>query len=360
MTSPLTSPRTLLAEEYPATATTYLNTASHCLLPARRARALRHAASQAADGQFDSAAAFRDIEDSRAAFARLMGVAPGRVAIGGGASLHVALIAASLPDGAEVLFAEEEFVSTVSPFAHRPGLRPRAVPLAALADEIREDTALVAVSAVQSRDGRVADLAAIRDAARRHGARTMVDTSQAAGWLPLRAADFDFTVCAAYKWLLCPRGVAFLTVPEDGGGLAPLYAGMMAGRATDADLYGVLRDLPGDARRFDQSPAFLPYQAAARSLALLEELGPRAAGEHGLALADRFRAGLAGLGHRPATVRSPIVAVPGLGAAAGALAAAGIIVSARAGDLRVSFYLHNTEADVDRCLAALRDAGPRR
>ena len=114
----------------------------------------------------------------------------------------MALIAASLPDGAEVLFAEEEFVSTVSPFAHRPGLRPRAVPLAALADEIREDTALVAVSAVQSRDGRVADLAAIRDAARRHGARTMVDTSQAAGCCSKRSICASCR-CGHMQYLAC-------------------------------------------------------------------------------------------------------------------------------------------------------------
>jgi selenocysteine lyase/cysteine desulfurase len=77
-------------------------------------------------------------------------------------------------------------------------------------------TDLVAFSAVESATGAVADLAAVRDAARHHGARTLVDATQGCGWLPLAAGDWDHLVCATYKWLLTPRGCAFLALRPGG------------------------------------------------------------------------------------------------------------------------------------------------
>ena len=75
----------------------------------------------------------------------------------------------------------------VNPFHMRGDLKVRTAPLERLAEAVRPGTALVAVSAVQSADGRIADLAAIREAARAHGARTLVDVSQGAGWYPVDA-----------------------------------------------------------------------------------------------------------------------------------------------------------------------------
>ena len=69
---------------------------------------------------------------------------------------------------------------------------------------------MVAVSAVQSSTGELAALDDIADAARHHGAMTVVDATHAIGWLPLDASRFDAVACACYKWLMCPRGTAFL------------------------------------------------------------------------------------------------------------------------------------------------------
>lgn len=337
--------------------TTYLNTASHGLLPARSLDAVRRAAEEMADGRMDTEAWFTAAAEARAAYARLAGVDSGRVALGSTVAVHTALIAGSLEPGSEVLCVEDEFSSLVTPFAQRDGLRLRAVPLEKLADEVRPGTALVAVAAAQSLDGRVADLRAVREAARTHGARTLVDTTQALGWLPLSAADFDFTVCGAYKWLLCPRGTSFLTVPEDGGGLAPLHAGWASGEEPWESCYGPVATLARNARRFDEGSAFLAYAGAARSLELVEEIGTRAVREHDLALAGQFRAGMTRLGYAPVAAASPIVAVPGLGRAAEGLADTGVRVAVRGGGLRASFHLYNTAEDVERALDALRPAG---
>jgi selenocysteine lyase/cysteine desulfurase len=66
--------------------------------------------------------------------------------------------------------------------------------------------------------GRLAALDAILDRAAAVGARVLVDATQAVPFVPLaRVVDrIDYLVVAAYKHLLCPRGVAFLAVgPAD-------------------------------------------------------------------------------------------------------------------------------------------------
>ncbi|GHD84505.1 aminotransferase class V-fold PLP-dependent enzyme [Streptomyces naganishii] len=348
---PMETFETLVRTEF-APKNTYLNTASTGLLPARTVQALRTAVEAAAAGRPTDM--FADVEAARAAFARLTHVSARRVAAGASVAVYTGLIAASLPEGAEVLAAEGDFSSVVNPFHVRRDLKVRSVPLEQIADAVRPGTALVAVSAAQSADGRVADLSAVRAAAREHGARTYVDASQAAGWLDLDAGAHDYVCAVAFKWLFCPRGVAFLVVPEDLGGLTPLFAGWVAGEHPWDSCYGPVEELAHSARRFDESPALFSYAGARRSLELLEELGVSAVRAHDLALADRFRAGLASLGREPLPAPgSPIVSVPGLGGRQGELSQAGIEVSNRAGNLRAAFHLYNTEDDVDRLLDAL-------
>lgn len=343
--------RTLAGAEF-APGTTYLNTASCGRLPRRAVQAVTTLAEELAAGRPGGAGDYSAMNAARVSFARLSGVAEDRVAAGGSVSVHVGLIAASLPPGAEVLFPEGEFASVVTPFTVRGDLKLRYAPLDALADAVRPGTALVAFSSVQSADGRVADLAAVRAAAAAHGARTLLDASQSAGWLPLDAGAWDFTVTGAFKFLLCPRGVSFLTVTEEAqNSLPPQHAGPFAGE-TDT-LYGPVEELAHSARRYDEPPSYLAYHAAEQSLALLEETGIDAVYAHDTALARRFRAGLTELGHRPVPGDSAIVAVPELGHRVPELADAGVILSERAGNLRAAFHLYNSAAEVDRVLDVL-------
>ncbi|MFE4717375.1 aminotransferase class V-fold PLP-dependent enzyme [Streptomyces sp. NPDC055817] len=335
-----------------APVTTYLNTASTGLLPSRAVAAMSDAVASVAAGR--PADMFADVEAARAAFARIAGVPADRVAAGASVAVYTGVIAASLPSGAEVLTAQDDFSSTVNPFHVRGDLKVRTAPLEGIADAVRPGTALVAVSAAQSADGRVADLPAIREAARAHGARTYIDCSQAAGWLPVDADAQDYTSAVAFKWLLCPRGVTFFVVPEDLGSLSAVFAGWVAGERPWDSCYGPVEELAHSARRFDESPSLFSYAGARHSLELVEELGIDTIRAHDLALADRFRAGLATLGHAPVPAPgSPVVSVPGLGVRQPELSRAGIEVSDRAGNLRAAFHLYNTESDVDRLLEAL-------
>ncbi|NBM18091.1 aminotransferase class V-fold PLP-dependent enzyme [Streptomyces sp. GC420] len=332
--------------------TTYLNTASSGLIPARAVAAMRDAVAGAAAGR--PADMFADVEAARASYARITSVPVDRVAAGGSVAVYTGLIATSLPSGAEVLVAEGDFSSIVNPFHMRGDLKVRAVPLEGLAGAVRPGTALVAVSAVQSADGRIAALDGIAEAARAHGARTLVDVSQAAGWFPFDASAYDFTVTVGFKWLLCPRGVAFLTVPEDTGWVTPVFAGWVAGERPWDACYGPIEELAHSARRFDESPALFSYVAARHSLALVEEIGAGRVHLHDVALADRFREGLARMGREPVPASgSAIVSVPGLGHRQEELGRAGVQLSDRAGNLRAAFHLYNTPTDVDRLLDAL-------
>ena len=292
------------------------------------------------------------VNRARHLFASLVGTTPERVAIGNQVSTFTALVATALPDGARVLAAEEDFTSVLFPFlAHADrGVQVKTVPLAGLVDAIGPGVDLVAVSAVQSADGRLVPggLEALASAAARHDCLTYVDATQAVGWLPFDADRFDFVSCAAYKWLLSPRGTAFGVVrPERLGMLRPLYAGWYAGDDPWTSIYGPPLRLAKDARRLDISPAWLAWAGTVPALELLAEVGIAAIHRHDLALANALR-GRLGL----AAGDSAIVTVAADGGLE-RLRTAGIKASVRAGAVRLSFHLHNTEADVDAVAHAL-------
>jgi len=187
---------------------TYLNTASYGLPPRPAWEAVQSAQDEWRHGRTGFDGWDLSVGRSRASWARLHGVEPADVAVGPEVSPSVGVVASSLEPGSRVLAAREDFTSLLFPLLAQEarGVHVRLVALEELAEAVDGDTDLVAVAAVQSSDGRLADLDAIGSAAAHHGARTLVDATQACGWLPLDAARFDHVVCAGYKWL--PRRAA--------------------------------------------------------------------------------------------------------------------------------------------------------
>lgn len=295
----------------------------------------------------------RAVEATRAHFATLVGVATDRVAIGSQTSVQVSVLAAALPDGAEVLVPEDEFSSLVLPFIHAGrGIRVRTAPVRTLASAITANTALVAFSLVQSASGEVADLDAICAAASASGARTLCDATQAVGWLPVDASRVDALVCHAYKWLCAPRGVSFLTLTEAyARTLRPVHAGWYAGDDPWSSCYGGDAELAGCARRFDVSPAWQAFVGAEPALAAFAAADMTEVHTYvtGLATAFRLRLGLVEPERASAIVTWPDASGQDLAR----LTAAGITASGRNGSARVAFHVFNDEADVDRAVAAL-------
>ncbi|TFD28968.1 aminotransferase class V-fold PLP-dependent enzyme [Cryobacterium cryoconiti] len=323
-------------------------------LPTKETEAALRADAEAwGSGRASAAGYAAVVERVRHAYAGLVTVPASRVAIGSQASVLAGLIAASVPDGAEVLCVDGDFSSMVFPFlaqAHR-GVTLRNLPLGDLAAGITAETWLVAFSLVQSATGAIADTAGIVAAARAHGSFTLCDTTQAAGWMPVDASVFSATICHSYKWLCAPRGVAFLTVNERLAALLhPVQAGWYAGRDPWASCYGPDMDLATDARRFDVSPAWNAWVGAEPALDLFGRLDLHAVRDHAVALGDAL---CAGRGIAPAG--QAIVTWPDAGGGdLERLTRAGLTASGRAGRVRVAFHLWNDEDDVADALRALR------
>ena len=329
----------------------YLDSATHGLPPRPAWEALQLAADEWRHGRTGFAGWDLSVGAAREAFARLHNVPSARVAVGSQVSPFVGLIAASLPAGARVLAPQEDFTSLLFPFlAQEPrGVTTELVALADIADAIDARTDLVALSAVQSACGRLADLDAVERAARHHGARIVVDATQASGWLPLEAGRYDALISGGYKWLLNPRGTAFMVIGEElAETVTPHAAGWYANADPVATLYGGPLRLAADAQRFDHSPAWLSWVGAAPALHVIEQVGIDAIHAHDVRLANRLRAGL---GLEPSG--SAIVSVTVDAAAGERLNAAGVRASGRDGRLRFSPHLYSTDADVDRALEAL-------
>ncbi|MGH3765749.1 MAG: aminotransferase class V-fold PLP-dependent enzyme [Pseudonocardiaceae bacterium] len=330
----------------------WLNTASNGLPPTPAWEALQAALLEWRSGTGSWETWSESTQRSRELFARLVGVRADQVAVGATVSELIGLVAAGVPDRARVVVAEGDFTSLLFPWlvhADR-GVDVHPVPVDRLADAVDRATTVVAFSLVQSATGQIADLDAIVAAARAHDALVVVDATQACGWLPVSAAEVDALACGGYKWLMAPRGSAFLAVSDRlADRLRPLHAGWFAGHDVHASYYGLPLRLAGSARRFDTSPAWFSWVGTAPALEVIEQIGIETIHAHNVALANRFRAGLGLAEGRSAIVSA---AIPD---ADRKLAAAGIRAAARAGQLRVSFHIYSTDNDVDTALTALAD-----
>jgi selenocysteine lyase/cysteine desulfurase len=330
----------------------WLNTASYGLPPRPAWTAMQAALDDWRHGRTSWEAWDESTQRARESFAALVGADPCDVSVGSAVSQQVGVVAAGLPAGARVLAAENEFGSNLFPYqVHEPrGVEVVTVPFAELLDRIDERVDLVAVSAVQSATGEVADLAAITARAKAAGALVAVDATQAVGWLPLGVSGVDALVCAAYKWLCSPRGTSFLYVsPGLRDRLPPLAAGWYAGADVHQSYYGPRLELAHDARRFDVSPAWHCWVGAAPALEVLRRVGVDRIHAHDVALANRFRTGL-GMPESDSAIVT--LTVPD---GDRRLEAAGIRAATRAGSLRLSFHLYSTESDADAAVDALAD-----
>ena len=196
------------------------------------------------------------------------------MAVGAPVSGLVGLVAASLPAGTRVLVPDIEFTSNLFPFMVQAdrGVEVGTVPLdAARRRDRRRRVDVVAFSVVQTSTGEVADLDAIVAAAAAHDVITVVDATQAVGWLPLDATRFDFLA----RGRLQVADVAARDGVDDGRARAARRdrarrgASWFAGGEPYDAFYGPPLRLADDARRFDVSPAWFSWVGSVPALELL-------------------------------------------------------------------------------------------
>ncbi|KUI30433.1 aminotransferase class V-fold PLP-dependent enzyme, partial [Mycobacterium sp. GA-2829] len=324
------TPRQAFGAEFSGAAG-FLNSPTYGLPPQFLVRALHDALAAWQAGTLDAKDFDQPVRDARAGYAALVGVPVSSVALAGSASAALGLVAAALPDGSRGATVAGEFTSTTFPFAAQAG---RGVTLTELsADELvatAADYDFVTASVAQSATGAVLDLAALRAAVAGTGTWTILDVTQAAGWKRLELGWADVTVASVYKWLLAPRGAAFLSVgARPAAAMTPHGANWYAGEQPWESIYGLPLRLAADARRFDTSPAWFSVLGAGLTLPWLASLDAAAVEAHTVGLAERLRAELGQAPHP-----SAIVSLPASGAAE-RLQQAGIRAAVRAGAVRV-------------------------
>ena len=327
----------------------FLNTPTYGLPPQFMFDALQDCLRDWQAGTMDVPSFDESVTAGRAGYAALVGVPADSVVMAGTVSSALGLVAAAIPDGSRVATLPGEFTSTSFPFAVQAS---RGVTVTEVnSDELvttASDYDVVTASLVQSANGAVLDVDALRANVAGTDTLTVIDVTQALGWKNFELAWADVTVAAVYKWLLAPRGTAWMSLSDRvSRSMIPHAANWYAGEKPWSTIYGLPLRLAADARRFDVSPTWFSVLGAGLTLPWLASLDRAAVEAHALGLASRLTTEL-----QLPQEDSAIVSIPT--AAAEEIRNAGIRASIRAGAVRVGFHLYNTEDDLDRLLDVLR------
>lgn len=318
-------------------------------------------------GEFSWQSWEAEAEATREQLARLLGAREGTVALGTSMAECAATVAASLPRG-KVVVGEREFRSNLAPWLALRGKGVEVTEVAAkdgvvgteyLSGAVDDETVLVAVSEVQSSNGFRVRLAELAERCHQHDARLFVNATQSLGALRLDVGELelDYVACHGYKWLLAPRGAAWLYVrPDRLDELLPLAPNWHSVPDPYEDYYGEA-PLAADARKLDASWAWFSFVGARAALDLHLSLDRAAVEERCLGLAASFReeASRRGFDLVPQDAPSQIIGVrlPDAGAVRERMKERRVLAAVRGGFLRLGFHAFNNEGDVSAALDAL-------
>ena len=355
----------------------YLDTANVCLMYEGAQKAttewFREVAWKGAQ-TLDESAEESVFDSLHVAAARLFNARPDDIAVGSSATELLASLAWALAPGAEsnIVGADVTFPSTIYPWgrvARSTGSEVRLaratngyVRLDDLIGLIDRNTAVVCISEVEYSTGQRYDVAALAEAAHKHGALLIVDASQSAGAIPIdvTASGVDALVTASYKWLCGPFGVGVMYLaPHLQDKLDPGLVGFRSHRNIwDLDASRLV--LSDTARRFEFST--MAYGCAlglTASIDYLLQIGIPRILEHNLLLANQLIDGLLKrqaeiLAPQNSSERTSIVAarIPGADSRtiAEQLKSQQIVVSSRGDAVRFSPHLYNEPDDIARAL----------
>lgn len=309
------------------------------------------------------------LASARAGAARLFGVEPGDIGFVSSVAEGVSMVVESLNwrPGDEVLVDPDEYPSVVAPLAQRshPAIALRFAPMgdpAAVAAALTERTRMIAVSAVSFLTAARYDLAALRAAADRVGALLVVDFTQGAGWMPVRAEVADFAFSATYKWVLGTTGtaIAYWNRARQPG-WAPSTAGWHSIASMARPDWSQAPALLPDAARFTRgNPAHLGLYVLDGALDYLAGFGAPAIERHVQALTVEMLARLAAAGIPSTTPPDPrrhgasvCVQSPHAAAIVAGMERRGVFAWNGRGRVRVSFHSYNGGEDMARAADAL-------
>lgn len=336
-----------------------------------------------ANGDTNWPDAYRGVEAVREAAARLLGAHVDEIALVPNTTVGINLVAEGLDwrPGDNVVTLADEFPSNIYPWMNLGdrGVETRRVPTEAsgrldldrLAAACDERTRVVAVSWVGYATGYRHDVERISQIAHDRGALLVLDAIQGLGAFPLDVSRtlIDALAAGGQKWLLGPEGTGIAYIRREHlDRLRPLGVGS----------HSVVHQFDYTRIELDLKPAAGRYEGGAQnmggllalgaSLRLLMELGMESVAAAVLDTTDRACRRLTEIGativsdrrpdDRGGQQRSGIVAfeLPGCDSLAVKkhCLKRDVVLSCRAGRLRISPHAYNNEEDVDRLIEALK------
>jgi selenocysteine lyase/cysteine desulfurase len=230
---------------------------------------------------------------------------------------------------------------------------------------IDDNTRLVAISHVQFSNGFKIDLKELTELAHERGAYVITDAVQSVGQMPVdvRSLDVDFLACSGYKWLLSPIATGLLYIRKDL--LTKVYPSLVGYRsAEDPSDFSFRKFKPAkSAHRFEHGQLNFPgFAGMLEAIRLLTKIGIHNIEKRISTLTDHIIQEVARLKH--ITVLSPIDTNFRSGIIKLScrepkilmekLQSKGIIVSIRAGGLRISPHFYNTLNEMDLLIQYLK------
>jgi selenocysteine lyase/cysteine desulfurase len=141
-----------------------------------------------------------------------------------GSGLNIVVNGMTWEKGDNVVFPEWEHNVLYTNTIARNSVESRVVhardnrfELADIENQIDDRTRLIQISHVSYVNGDIMDLKAVSDMAHEHGAKVMVDATQAVGALDVdyNRSGVDYVSVAPYKYMMGPTGLAFLYVRKE-------------------------------------------------------------------------------------------------------------------------------------------------
>ena len=319
----------------------------------------------------------RRIEQLRTLAAGMIGAVPEEIALVGNTTAGINLVAEgfSWREGDNVVIRADEFPSNQYPWLHLAdrGVETRRIPtdegkldLDRLAAACDERTRVVSVSWVAYASGWRHDLDRLAELVHRRGALLFLDAIQGLGVFPLdvRRTPVDFLAADGHKWMLGPEGAGiFFTRREHLNLLRPVGVGWNSVR-NEHDFSHIELVFKDTAARYEGGSRNVGgLLALAASLELLGQFGMEAISTRVLeitALACRRleEIGAVILSDQTPAHRSGIVSFEFTGRDPYALQQhcfeQKVIVSCRAGRLRISPHAYNNAEDVERLIEAIQ------
>ena len=318
------------------------------------------------------------LEEVRRLGATLLGAEPAEIALVRNTTEGINLVAEGFPwrEGDNLVTLADEFPSNQYPWMNlasrgiecrRLATHDGRVDLADIERACDARTRLIAISWVNYAHGWRNDLDALAELAHSRGALLFVDAIQALGVFPLDVGrtPIDFLAADGHKWLLGPEGAGLFYVRREHLDLLrPVGLGWNSVRQGNDYTRIELNVKPSAARYEGGSYNMAGLLGLGASLRLLGGYTTDAIATRLLAITDDAcerlsRAGAKVCSRRERGRASGIVAfeLPGRDslAAKKQLLTKNIVVSCRAGRLRISPHAYANDQDLDRLIAGLRN-----